>query len=104
LPRSKKERNITNFENIEDGRMTEIQNESINVEHEKPTFNDTIESIVLDKNTVINEDNESENSNLLNIENPGTWPEKAKRKFKKDEYLENQRNVKKTFLKITLEY
>lgn len=69
------ERNITNFENIEDGTMTEIQNEFINVEYENPTFNDTIESIVLEKKNVINDDNESENSDKLNIEDPGTWPE-----------------------------
>jgi len=76
------ERNITNFKNIEDGTMTEIQNESIDVEHEKPTFNDTIKSIVSDKKNVINDDNESENSNILNIEAPGTWPEKITDKLR----------------------
>jgi len=50
--------------------MTEIQNESIDVEHEKPTIYDTTERIVLDKNTMINDDKETENSNVLNPFSP----------------------------------
>lgn len=81
LPRSI-ERNITNVENVEDERITEIQNGSIDVERKKPIFNESVESIVLNKNTVIDDNDESDISNIHNIDDPGTWPEKITDKLR----------------------